>query len=219
MYDRHIIIDLEFTPVSRRYPEIREYMRDEIIQIGAVMLDSEYRFIGSFSSYVKPRYVEKIVPKVVKLTGINDEDLVNAPDLEETLDRLVAWIGDIGRVRVCSWSDTDLWQLDTECWVKGLNFPVCMSRWMDFQKVFCRIVGSNRQISLKDAVSCADVRFRGAAHSALWDAMATAELLRMTATDRAFAKSCRSLREKFTLVQSGSTIGELVGLQLADLVA
>ncbi len=219
MYDRHIVIDLEFTPVSRKYPEVREYMRDEIIQIGAVMLDKDYRFIGSFSSYVKPRYVERIVPKVAALTGISDADLVNASDLEEALDRLCAWIGDTGRVRVYSWSGTDLWQLDTECWVKGLEFPCCMGRWMDFQRVFCRMIGSNRQISLKDAVSCANFQFRGEAHTALWDAMSTAELLRMTTRDKEFGESCRSLREKFTVKQSSSTIGELIGCQLASFVA
>ena len=49
-----IILDLEFNPV--RVPEIREKMRSEIIEIGAVKLDDSLREISAFDEYIKPQY-------------------------------------------------------------------------------------------------------------------------------------------------------------------
>lgn len=85
MYDRHIVIDLEFTPVSRKYPKVRKVIRDEIIQIGAVILAENYRKIVSFVTFVRPRFVERITNEVSLLTGIQYGELVNAPDLYTTV--------------------------------------------------------------------------------------------------------------------------------------
>lgn len=219
MYDRHIVIDLEFTPIARCQRELRKVMRDEIIQIGAVMLDENYRFVDSFTTFVKPRFVDCITPSISDLTGIHDRDIANAPDLSVALDKLSTWIGDGHRVRVYSWSDTDLWQLDTECWVKELDFPRNMGRWIDFQRIYCRIVGCSKRVSLKNAVDSANISFSGSAHTALWDAMATSELLRMTVLEKDYAEKCRMLRSAFCAKPHGSTLGDLLGAQLMSCVA
>ena len=52
MYKRHIVIDLEFTPIPKRFQEQREIVRHEVIQIGADLLDQDYRKITTFSTYV-----------------------------------------------------------------------------------------------------------------------------------------------------------------------
>ena len=135
MYDRHIVLDLEFAPVPKRLRKLLG-MSNEIIQIGAVMLDSAYRKIGTFSTLVKPEYITSLHPEITKLTGIREQDLEEAPLLSEALEKFFAWVGQ-GRIRFYSWSDSDQIQFQAECMVKGFRFP--FYRWSDFQKIYGRL--------------------------------------------------------------------------------
>lgn len=221
MYERHVVIDLEFTPIPKSYTAQREIVRHEIIQIGAVMLDSNYRKISTFSTYVKPEFAHSVKPSVTRLTGITDFDLEHAPSLAEAMDKLIGWIGLDKRTRIYSWSNTDLYQLEDECYLKGIDFPECMYRWMDFQKVYGRLIGCRHQMSLKNAVVSANGQFTGTqAHTALYDAMATAELLIMTTSKEEFTKRTKGIRELLAPPKKCSTtIGELYGAQLVRFLA
>ena len=217
MYERHIVIDLEFTPIPKKFVEQRAILKNEIIQIGAVLLDSNYRKISTFSTYVKPEYAAHIKPSVSKLTGITDTDLENAPSLKEAVEKMTAWIGTDKRTRVYSWSDTDLYQLEDECYLKGIPFPENMRRWMDFQAVWSRLLCTRQKLSLKNAVTSANGQFMGTmAHTALYDAMATAELLIMaTAKKEEFKQKTHGIRALLAPPKKCcTTIGELYGAQL-----
>lgn len=219
-YDQHVIIDLEWTPIPKICKEEREICRHEIIQIGAVLLDANYRKISTFSTYVKPRYASHIKTNVTKLTGITDADLLNAPDFKEAMEKLSAWIGNGKRTRVYSWSDTDLYQIEDECFLKEVPVPDCMNRWMDFQRVYGRLIGYRHQLSLKNAVISANGQFSGLqAHSALYDAMATAELLIMVTSKTEFEKNTRHIRDLLIPQKCTTTIGELYGDRLAGMLA
>lgn len=220
MYDIHIVLDTEFTPIPKSCPEAREIVKNEIIQIGAVMLDSNYRRISTFSTYVKPEFAQHIKPSVTKLTGITDLELENAPSLAEAMDKLVSWIGSDKRARIYSWSNTDLFQLEDECYLKDIPFPKSMYRWMDFQKIYGRLIGYRHQLSLKNAVISSNGQFLGTqAHTALYDAMATAELLIMaTVKKNEFEEKTRGIRGLLTPPKN-TTIGELYGAQLAKFLA
>lgn len=217
MYERHIVIDLEFTPIPKNCGAQREIVKNEIIQIGAVMLDSNYRKISTFSTYVKPEFAYSVKPSVTKLTGITDLDLENAPSLAEAMEKLVSWIGTKYKTRIYSWSTTDLYQMEDECYLKRITFPTCMYRWMDFQKVYGRLIGYRHQLSLKNAVVSANGQFVGTqAHTALYDAMATAELLIMTTSKEEFTNRTKGIREMLAPPKKCcTTIGELYGAQLA----
>lgn len=222
MYERHIVIDLEFTPIPQKCTEQREIAKNEIIQIGAVLLDSNYRKISTFSTYVKPEYATHIKPSVSKLTGITDKDLENAPSLKEAVEKMTVWIGSDKRTRVYSWSDTDLYQLEDECYLKGIPFPENMRRWMDFQAVWSRLLCTRQKLSLKNAVTSANGQFMGTqAHTALYDAMATAELLIMaTAKKEEFEEKTRGIRALLAPPKKCcTTIGEIYGAQLAKFLA
>lgn len=221
MYERHIVIDLEFTPIPKSCTAQREIVRNEMIQIGAVLLDSNYRKISTFSTYVKPEFAIHVKPSVTKLTGITDMDLENAPSLAEAMDKLTAWIGTDKKTRIYSWSNTDLYQMEDECYLKGIPFPECMYRWMDFQKVYGRLIGYRHQLSLKNAVTSANGQFIGAqAHTALYDAMATAELLIMTTSKEEFTQRTKSIRALLSpSPKCSTTIGELYGAKLAKFLA
>lgn len=208
MYTRHIVIDLEFTPIPRSFRAERKIVLNEIIQIGAVMLDENYERIGTFASFVKPQYSEHIPARITDLTGITDENATEAPTLAEAVELLADWIGYDEKTRVYSWSDTDLYQLDDECYLKGINFPVNMYRWMDFQRVYGRLIGCRQQLSLKNALGSAENQFDSEnMHSALYDALQTAELLKMTVSKEAFRERTHVVRSVMSNINKGFGMG------------
>ena len=151
------------------------------------------------------------------MTGITDQDVKNAPSFAQAMEKLTAWIGTEDRTRIYSWSDTDLHQFRGECALKGIPFPNSMGRWLDFQKVYGRLIGSRHQLSLKKAVLSANGQFFGTlAHTALYDAIATAELLIMTVSGSVHGqKMCEGCTVIAAPQTFTTTIGELYGAQLA----
>ena len=218
MYERHVVLDFEFTSIDQKYVEERKVVKHEIIEIGAVLLDCNYRQISRFCTYVKPEFSTHVKPSVSKLTGITDKDLENAPSLKEAIEKMTVWIGTDKRTRVYSWSDTDLHQLKNECRLKNIPFPQNMDRWLDFQAVWSKLLCTKQKLSLKNAVTSANGQFMGAqAHTALYDAMATAELLILATVKKTeFDKKTKGIKQLLAPPKACcTTIGELYGAQLA----
>ena len=74
----YVVIDLEMCEVllkTNRYP-----YRNEIIQIGAVMMDESYEIVDKYSTYVKPRF-GKINHFISSLTGISERTIKDRIDL------------------------------------------------------------------------------------------------------------------------------------------
>ena len=181
MYRTHIILDLEMNPVSVTFPQVLPVLRQEIIEIGAVKLNRSLKIISRFRCLVKPEYNHNIMPHIIKLTGIRNTDVAEAPSLGDALKLFSDWIGDVKNYRIYSWSDNDLKQLRTECEIKKITFPANMRRWIDFQRPFPRMMqisDMRRHIPLKEAVQYFDIPLDSCkAHSALYDAEITAQLL------------------------------------------
>ena len=179
MYDQHIIVDFEMNPVSKKNGEVRVHLRKEIIEIGAVKLDSHNRIIDRFSCLVKPQYNEDIVYFITSLTGIKTSNVKKAYNFESALSEFSNWIGD-GKTRMYSWSDTDLQQLREECTYKNVVFPKNMSRWVDFQVLYPRVMNLNKskKMSLSEATQWYGISIdKKKVHRALYDAEITAELV------------------------------------------
>ena len=58
---RYIIVDFEMNKLDKqyKYKEERKICYQEIIEIGAVMLNDRYQEISRFRTYVKPQYAEE----------------------------------------------------------------------------------------------------------------------------------------------------------------
>lgn len=52
MYDQHIILDFEMNPVSKKNATTRVELKREIIEIGAVKLNSKYEVVDTFSCFI-----------------------------------------------------------------------------------------------------------------------------------------------------------------------
>lgn len=178
MYDTHIFLDFEMNPIPREYKEARELAHSEIIEIGAVKLDKDYRLVDRYSRYVKPEY-GPIHKRITQLTGITDADVAHAQPFAPAMEEFARWMGE-GRARIYSWSRSDQYQLYDESWLKEAELPWQLNqRWMDFQAVYTRLIGLSRSnpLSLQNALGTAEYRFSGDAHRAVQDAENSAYLL------------------------------------------
>lgn len=72
MYDTYVSIDLETTGLNPK--------RDRIIEIGAIRVE-QGQIVEEFSTFVDPG--RKLEERITELTGIRDEDLADAPQLDE----------------------------------------------------------------------------------------------------------------------------------------
>ena len=57
---KFVVVDFEMNPVSSIYKEQKAICTNEIIQIGAVLLDDNYEELDSFQTYVKPCFCAKL---------------------------------------------------------------------------------------------------------------------------------------------------------------
>lgn len=66
---------------------------DEIIQVGLAIIEHDRTISQVYSSYVKPG--KPIPPFITSLTGISDEDVKDAPDLDEVMMEMVPLLNDV----------------------------------------------------------------------------------------------------------------------------
>jgi DNA polymerase III epsilon subunit-like protein len=94
----YIVFDLEF---NQDFSDIlSENIRGsmfpfEIIQIGAVKLNSNFNVVESFMRYIKPEIYKKISPLIEELTGIKTEMIIDEKSFPEVYDEFINFIDDI----------------------------------------------------------------------------------------------------------------------------
>ncbi|MBR3224848.1 MAG: hypothetical protein IKF78_05960 [Atopobiaceae bacterium] len=151
--------------------------------MGAVKLPSDGTICGTFSHMVKPQLAHCVSGRVRHLTGINDADLTCARPLAEVLEALVTWIGP-GRVRMVTWSESDLKQIRAMCTAKGIAHRL-PHKWLDIQRLYPRLlgIGRRRKVALGEAADwCGIQNDKASAHRALYDAQMTAAVFRAMAS-------------------------------------
>ena len=174
----YVAIDLEMCRVDKAQRKSYKY-NNEIIQIGAALIDSDLIIIDTFGEYVKPEYgvLDKFISK---LTGITELDLENADSIHVVLDRFLAWLPQDDIVIPVSWSDSDLIQM--KCELSNKNIPKSdrvnqmLFNWIDCQPQFSRKMRMKKQYSLEEALIATDICTDGRAHNAAVDAYNTALL-------------------------------------------
>lgn len=219
MYDQHIILDFEMNPVSKKNATTRVELKREIIEIGAVKLNSKYEVVDTFSCFIKPAYSTCVTDYITKLTGIRTCDVNGAANYEKALEMFNTWIGP-GRNRIYSWSDTDLRQIVAECEYKDVDYPTNITRWLDFQVLFPRLMGLNQDVlmSLHDAANWYGAEMDcKSAHRALYDAEVTTELVRGVLTGE-YKEVARNIHQYYRPANKsdeqcnkGTRLGDLFG--------
>lgn len=174
----YVVVDLEMCRVPKAQRKLYRY-KNEIIQIGAALMDSDLNVIDTFSEYVKPEY-GFLDSFISKLTGITVKDLENARSLEEVLGSFMNWLPQDDVVVPISWSNSDEMQFRHELGEKNIlvdnRFNQMLFNWIDCQPQFSRKMKMKKQYSLEEALIATDICTDGRAHNGMVDAYNTALL-------------------------------------------
>lgn len=180
---KYIIFDLEFNSGKNRRTGTAI---NEIIEIGAVMLDESMNEIDSFSKTVRPALTVYLNKHVKQLCSITDKELKSAAGFNEVIDKFMRWCGN--DCIFSSWSNTDLYvMLENMCAYKNLNSIPFIKKYFDMQKYVTRELHKtdNNQISLKSAAESFSISTENfSLHRAEDDSRVCAELFRKTYSER-----------------------------------
>ena len=211
-----IVIDLEMNPIAKKKYAVPKVFTNEVIEIGAVKIDENNCIISSFRCFVRPQYSKSVEQRITRLTGISMTNLLDAPTFADAVAMLTEWIGD-DDAEIYSWSFSDKIQLESECRAKGVPFPHNMENWIDFQPMFAKKMGYDKQhsqMALRKAAEIFGIDMdKGHAHSALYDAKTTAMLLIHVLND-----DCAEQAERFKVIaEEEEHVGTALGGILAKL--
>lgn len=196
---RYVFVDLEMNPIAKNYKQQRKICHNEVIEIGAVMLDEDGTEVGSYKQYVKPVYNKGIEKNIKNLTGIQDKDVAKAISFEEMWKDFFTWCGT--ECVVYTWSSNDARQIKRELILKEVEeaetYYGFLEAWKDLQKEFGELIKIKRNISLECAVGAIGAKFQGSQHDALCDARNTAEIFRVTKNEKRCKKAMHYIIELF----------------------
>lgn len=174
---KKVFLDLEMNPTAGGKAGSK-HLRQEIIEVGAVMFDEDGRIAGSFCEYVRPQLGYSVSPRIRLLTGISDSMVGKARSFSEVITLFLDWCGTDSRV-FC-WSESDALQLMQEASYKKYHsrprLLALLSGWVDVQKLFGAGAGMESSMNLGKAASLTGLEIKGRQHDALNDAQVTAEL-------------------------------------------
>ncbi len=106
----YIVLDLEWNqPISYQSPAYRrigEKLLFEVIQIGAVKLNDKTELVDVFDKLVCPQYYRRLHPRIRKITGISQEDLLEADTFADVYNDFLTFCGE--DYAIFTWGGDDL---------------------------------------------------------------------------------------------------------------
>lgn len=178
----YIILDTEW---NNSYCRRTGGFVNEIIEIGAVKLDSGLNEIDRFQCIIKSQLTKRLSTRFKTLTHITNEEMCHGVSLEEAVDRYVEWMGE--DCLTLTWSNSDIYTLLTnfKLFKNTISIPL-IKKYADLQAFVQNHLRKNgfqisSQISLSNAakllnISTEDVEL----HRAVDDSALAAEILRKT---------------------------------------
>ena len=178
----YIIFDLEFNQdfsslqhfdgQGTRYPF-------EIIQIGAIKLDSNLHTIDTFNRYIKPTFYSQISPFITELTGITTKQLEKETSFPEVYTAFTEFIGGVESI-LCIWGMSDIKELFRNAKYHQLNNESLPRNFINIQPYVSVHLGlpSKRLLRLQDAASNLQIPITYSFHNALHDAYYTSEIFK-----------------------------------------
>lgn len=132
------------------------------------------------------------------------------------MNGFLGWAGDTKTVM--SWSMEDLRVIKHERMQKGFidgRLDNLFENWTDIQKMFGEEIGVERQISLENAVAGLGMEFTGKQHTALDDAINTANLFQVMQNEDDFKEKYKEVIDLFKPSEEltyslGSLFGDLL---------
>lgn len=172
----YIILDMEWNQALDREHTVQSpvLLRGEIIQIGAVKCDEDFKLVDKLKINVAPKYYRKMNRHVEKITGITSAMLAKGLPFPEAFEKLREWC--TPEFRFITWGFDDLAMLADNLELHGLD-PKYGADYVNLQLIYKNQVDNERvQWSLSDAVEKLGIPLDAQAHDAANDAWFTYEV-------------------------------------------
>lgn len=148
----YVIMDLEW---NNSYNKKLKSFFNEIIEIGAVMIDEDLDVVDTFSVLIKSQLSTKLSGRVKNLTHISNEDMYGGISISKAISDFSKWVDGKDCVFM-SWGNGDirvmLDNLHFFCDIDGIPF---ISKYADLQK-YCQTqlkLSNSQQIGLSAAAT------------------------------------------------------------------
>ena len=178
MIKSYIVMDLELNCSNNRFVSERNGVRltNEIVEIGAVKLDSSLNEIDRYCRFVKPAAYNKMNGHVTELTEITTDMIQSGLPFPEAAAEFLEWCGEDSAF--VTWSENDINMLEDNLLYHGLSIeglPGCF----DIQPMFGDLImDEDRSFALSYALWKLDIKPEPS-HDALNDAVNTAAVFRV----------------------------------------
>ncbi|MCJ7688749.1 MAG: exonuclease domain-containing protein [Clostridiaceae bacterium] len=179
----YIIFDLEFNQSYNFENETENIINPkcpfEIIQIGAIKLNKDFKKIGFLDILVKPEIYTRLNPFVQKLTGLTMEELDSGKSFKEMYKELAEFIQSDSSV-LCVWGVADIKELFRNIEYYELDTSLTPLEYINIQSYACKYLNCKKgiNIGLGNAATLLDIPLEGQFHNALNDAYYTAEVFK-----------------------------------------
>ena len=175
----YIIFDLEWNQSPEGKGNSIEGLPFEIIEIGAVKMDEDFRITSQFHGLIAPQVYTKLHYVISEVTHIDMEKLKEEGELfPEVVRDFISWCGE--DYRFCTWGSMDLTELQRNMEFYGMEIPYGWPLYYyDIQKLYSIVRKDGKEkLSLDHAVEEMGIRQDRPFHQALDDAFYTAMVLR-----------------------------------------
>lgn len=174
----YIVFDLEWNQCPEGKEKEEKGLPFEIVEIGAVKLDENFRLVDTFHTMVKPQVYRWIHEKTREVIHLDYKNLLNGLLFPRAVTEFLKWCGEDRRF--CTWGDLDLLELQRN--MKYYNIlgllpgPVI---YYDVQKLFGIYCGEKEpRRSLQYAMETMGIECKMTLHRALVDAWYTGEVMK-----------------------------------------
>lgn len=173
----YIVFDLEWNQSNTGKEEDAEKLPFEIIEIGAVKLNSERKEVSRYHQLIKPKVYHEMHQITQKLIHLRMEELENGISFPKAATEFLEWCGE--DYIFCSWGPLDLLELQRN--MKYYNMEPLSDRpvaFYDIQKLFS-IAYEDRKSrrSLEHAIDILNIEKDMPFHRAISDAYYTAKVM------------------------------------------
>lgn len=171
----YIVMDLEWNQ-GKETEQDKKKIPFEIIEIGAVKLDSNRRLVETFQRVIKPQIYLEMFPITQSLVQIEAEELEAGITFTQAVTDFFEWCGD--SYIFCTWGNMDLIELQRNMeYYRIGSFLTKAFRYYDVQKLFSlQVEGRKNPRTLEYAVEYFNLEKTADFHRALYDAEYTARI-------------------------------------------
>ena len=174
----YIVFDLEWNQCPYGKNRENKALPFEIIEIGAVKLDSRKNVISKFYKVVKPKVYTVLHYRTRDIVHLSKKEMNNGEPFADAASEFLRWAGSDGIF--CTWGSTDLIELQRNMeFYHMLDLLKGPLHYLDVQKLFAiQHESMRKKRALEYAADFLDLEKSQEFHNALSDAEYTAEVLK-----------------------------------------